>query len=352
MKTPRDSKTVLVSGGAGYIGSHVTRVLRAAGYAPVVIDSLVTGNLWATRHAAAFRKGDVGDRDFVRAVCEEFHPTAALHFAAFIEVGESVDNPGKYFANNRDKAKIFFDVLAENGVRQVVFSSTAAVYGEVTDKPIKESQPARPINPYGQSKLDAETHLRSIPGMNSVALRYFNVAGADPSNGLGEAHYPESHVIPRIILPLIEVPDAVCEALGLAKGFKIFGDDYATRDGTAVRDYIHVLDLADAHVRALKYLRDGGETEIFNLGSGTGFSVSEIVEAARQVLRRPDFVPGIEARRAGDPAMLVADSARARHILGWTTGRGIKIMIDSAASWHRMQIYADTILSKAGMALA
>ncbi|MGA7674124.1 MAG: UDP-glucose 4-epimerase GalE [Rhizomicrobium sp.] len=350
MNTRPDTCVVLVSGGAGYIGSHVSHVLKHAGFTPVVVDSLVNGNLWATRGASAFRKGDIGDADFIRAVCDEVRPMAAIHFAAFIEVGESVKKPEKYFTNNRDKAKVFFDTLAERGVRNIVFSSTAAVYGAVTDcAPIPETCPTRPINPYGQSKLEAETHLRTIENVKSVALRYFNVAGAEPSAGLGEAHFPESHLIPRIVLPLIDAPKGVQEALGLAKGFKIYGTDYPTRDGTAVRDYIHVMDLADAHVRALRYLLAGGATDIFNLGSGSGFSVREIVDAARRTLDRPDFNPGTEARREGDPATLIADGAKTKKVLGWAPERGVDSMIGSAATWHRSQTYAQTIIERANV---
>ena len=343
-----DSGVVLVSGGAGYIGSHVSHVLKHAGFSPVVVDSLVNGYRWATRGASAFRQGDIGDAQFIRAVCQEFRPMAAMHFAAFIEVGESVQKPEKYFTNNRDKAKIFFDTLAERGVKNIVFSSTAAVYGEVTDSaPIREDRTTRPINPYGQSKLDAETHLRTIENVKSVALRYFNVAGALPSADLGEAHFPETHLIPRIVLPLIDAPQAVQKALGLAGGFKIFGTDYPTRDGTAVRDYIHVMDLADAHVRALRYLLRGGPTNILNLGSGSGFSVREIVEAARKTLERADFNPGVEPRRDGDPAFLIADSTKAKEVLDWAPQRGVESMIGSAAAWHHSQTYTDTIVGKA-----
>jgi UDP-glucose 4-epimerase len=342
------SGVVLVSGGAGYIGSHVCHVLKSAGFTPVVVDSLVNGNAWAAQKASAFRCGDIGDAAFIRSVCAEFHPLAALHFAAFIEVGESVQNPEKYFRNNRDKAKIFFDTIVACGVRYIVFSSTAAVYGEVTEsEPIRETRATKPINPYGMSKLEAETHMRSLADVTSVALRYFNVAGAAPDAGLGEAHFPESHVVPRIVLPLIDTPAAVQAALGLSKGFKIFGDDYSTRDGTAVRDYIHVLDLADAHVRALNYLMAGGVSEIFNLGSGAGYSVKEIVAAARRALGRPDFAPAVAPRRAGDPATLIADSTKAKQVLDWSPTRDVEAMIASAAAWHRQPVYAETILAKA-----
>ena len=203
---------------------------------------------------------------------------AALHFAAFIEVGESVADPPKYFENNRDKAKLFFDALAAEGVNKIVFSSTAAVYG-AGEGLLTESHATAPVNPYGQSKLEAETYLRAMPRVTAMALRYFNVAGAAPEAGLGEAHFPESHVIPRIILPLIGAPEKLCDALGLGGGFKIYGGDYATRDGSAVRDYVHVLDLAEAHVAALRHLLAGGKSDVINLGSATGYSVKDIVAA-------------------------------------------------------------------------
>ena len=343
-----NGQVVLVSGGAGYIGSHVALALKQAGFRPVVVDSLVNGNAWAASGTFAFRQGDIGDAGLIAAVCDEFHPVAALHFAAFIEVGESVEKPQKYFENNRDKAKVFFDALAAKGVGHVVFSSTAAVYGEITEPaPILETRATRPINPYGQSKLDAETHLRGIASVRSVALRYFNVAGAAPEAGLGEAHYPESHLIPRVVLPLIGAPAAVVDALGLKGGFRIYGTDYPTRDGTAVRDYIHVMDLADAHIRALRYLLGGGSTDVFNLGSGSGYSVREIFDAARAVLERPDFSPGTAPRRAGDPATLVADSTKAKRVLGWSVTRGIRDMIASAAQWHRLPRYGETIVARA-----
>lgn len=347
MSTQPEQSRILVSGGAGYIGSHTVYALKQAGFAPVVIDSLVKGNVWATKHAVAFRQGDVGDAAFVRAVCDEFRPVAAMHFAAFIEVGESVEQPELYFHNNRDKAKLFFEVLAEKSVGHVVFSSTAAVYGEAAAGPIPEDAPTRPINPYGQSKLEAEQALRSIPGLTTVALRYFNVAGAAPEAGIGETHFPESHVVPRLVLPLIGLPETLLEALRLRGGFKLYGTDYPTPDGTAIRDYIHVCDLAEAHVLALRYLLDGGTTNIFNLGSGSGYSVRQIVDAARKALDLPDYDPGVTERRSGDPAMLVADSAKARRVLGWAPHRGIEEMIRSAAIWHKTATYQDSIRKKA-----
>jgi UDP-glucose-4-epimerase GalE len=341
------SNTILVSGGAGYIGSHAVHVLRRCGFAPIVLDSLVNGHAWATQAAVEFRQGDIADSELVRALVREFKPVAALHFAAFIEVGESVADPPKYFENNRDKAKIFFDALAAEGVNKIVFSSTAAVYG-AGEGLLTESHATAPVNPYGQSKLEAETYLRAMPGVTAMALRYFNVAGAAPEAGLGEAHFPESHVIPRIVLPLIGAPEKLCDALGLGGGFKIYGGDYATSDGSAVRDYVHVLDLAEAHVAALRHLLAGGKSDVINLGSAAGYSVKNIVAAARDVLSRPDFHPPVIARRPGDPAFLVAGADKAAKLLGWKPRRGIAQMIESAAGWHRSETYLRTILAKAG----
>ena len=332
--------TILISGGAGYIGSHAAYVLQQAGMVPVVIDDLSTGNAWATKFGP-FEKGDIGDEPFVRAVCDKYRPAAAMHFAAFIEVGESVKNPAKYFANNRDKASRFFTALKDSGVDKVVFSSTAAVYGEAGGgAAISETASTVPINPYGQSKLDAENFLRSLTGMRSVALRYFNVAGAAPADaGIGEAHKPETHLIPRLLLPLLDTPADILSDLGLGNGFAIYGDDYPTPDGTAVRDYIHVLDLIDAHRRALDYLLKGGATECFNLGSGHGFSVREIVAAAQKELNRPDFNPPIVPRRVGDPARLVASNLKAREILGWQPERSLSSIIKDTVAWHRSARY-------------
>jgi UDP-glucose-4-epimerase GalE len=341
--------TVLISGGAGYIGSHAAYVLKLAGHEPVIIDNLATGNAWATAFGL-FEQGDIGDSDFVRGVCEKYRPVAAMHFAAFIEVGESVNNPAKYFENNRDKAVRFFQTLHRCGVNKTVFSSTAAVYGEVGgEEPIAETTPTKPINPYGQSKLDAEQALRTLDpdGMRSVTLRYFNVAGAAPVRAkLGEAHVPESHLIPRLVMQLIDTPPSLLVAVGLQGGFTVYGDDYPTPDGTAIRDYVHIIDLIDGHVRALEYLLSDGETNIFNLGSGTGYSVNEIVEAARKALDRPDFLPDIAPRRGGDPAVLVAGSQKARDVLGWSPSHSLADILGDAATWHRSALYQATVLAK------
>ncbi|MDD4615664.1 MAG: UDP-glucose 4-epimerase GalE [Alphaproteobacteria bacterium] len=347
---------ILISGGAGYIGSHAAYVLRQQGYDPVVVDNLSTGNAWAASFGP-LEQGDIGDREFICSVCEKYKPVAALHFAAFIDVAESVRNPAKYIENNRDKAAIFFKTLNSCGVKKIVFSSTAAVYGETASVystvggsgPVSELYPTKPINPYGQSKLEAEAYLRMMDadGLRSVTLRYFNVAGAAPLEAqIGEAHLPETHLIPRLVMPLTDMPQSFLSALGMEKDFAIYGSDYSTPDGTAVRDYIHVLDLIDGHVRALVYLLDGGETAIFNLGTGKGYSVSEIVAAARKVLGRPDFMPKIAQRREGDPAVLVASNSKADRILGWKPTRSIHDIINDAAAWHRSSLYQDAMKAK------
>jgi len=341
---------ILVSGGAGYIGSHVVHTLKKAGWAPIVIDDLSNGHKFAAGLAPTFYRGDIADSDLVSSICRKYRPKAAMHFAAFIEVGESVKNPSKYFGNNRDKAAAFFRTLQKEGVKNVVFSSTAAVYGETEDGiALTEDCPTLPINPYGESKLAAEKILQAIPGVNSAILRYFNVAGCAAEAGIGEAHYPETHLIPRIVVPLIGASADIQRLLGLGQGFKIYGDDHDTRDGTAVRDYLHVLDLADAHLRALTYLLQGGKSTIFNLGSGSGYSVKEIVQAARDVLKQPEFAPEVLPKRPGDPATLVANSEKAQKVLGWRATRTVSEMIQSAASWHRTSQYQDAIRAKAAV---
>ncbi|MGB4102219.1 MAG: UDP-glucose 4-epimerase GalE [Alphaproteobacteria bacterium] len=326
------TQTILVSGGAGYIGSHAAYALREAGWTPVVIDNLCHGHTWAAAFGP-FRQGDVGDADFVRAVCAEFNPVALMHFAAFIEVGESVKFPEKYWDNNTERAKRLFATVRECGVRHTVFSSTAAVYGVPEISPLPEDLPLRPINPYGASKLAAEQALRELDGMGSVALRYFNAAGAAPAAvNIGEAHWPESHLLPNAILA----------ALGYKPALTIFGTDYPTPDGTAVRDYVHVRDLAAAHIAALRYLLAGGATTVCNLGCGAGYSVRQVVDMVGDCVGMP--VPAhIGARRAGDPPTLVADSARARQILGWSPHYGLRDIVASAVAWHQGARYRDFI---------
>lgn len=313
---------ILVTGGAGYIGSHVCMALKKVGHEPVVLDSLVKGHEWAVKYGP-FVKADIGDAGAVRAACEAYKPEALIHFAAFIEVGESVENPEKYINNNFHKAKILFDTVRDCGIQNVVFSSTAAVYGTpITQGPIAEDHPLAPINPYGESKLLAENYLRDT-GVNSVALRYFNAAGAAVEEGIGESHNPETHLVPNVLLAGLKVKDEVC----------IFGDDYPTRDGTAMRDYIHVLDLADAHLRALDYLVRGGATNVFNLGTGTGSTVLEVVRAAEKALGQP-IPQNRHPRRAGDPPFLLADASKAKSVLGWSPKRTLDDIVTSALAWH------------------
>lgn len=323
---------VLVSGGAGYIGSHVCCALREAGFTPVVLDDLSHGHEWAVKFGP-FRRGDVGDAELVRAVCAEFAPVALLHFAAFIEVGESVKFPDKYWDNNHARAQRLFTAVRASGVVHTVFSSTAAVYGMPDAALLTEDMPLQPINPYGASKLAAERSLREIEGMRSVALRYFNAAGAAPAEaGIGEAHWPESHLIPNAILA----------ALGHKPALTIFGTDYPTPDGTAVRDYVHVEDLAAAHVAALRYLLDGGATTVCNLGSGNGSSVKQVVEMVGSCLGKP--TPATYGpRREGDPAVLIADATRARRLLGWTPRHNLHAIAASAAVWHQSARYLEAV---------
>jgi UDP-glucose-4-epimerase GalE len=326
---------ILVSGGAGYIGSHTAYALREAGFVPVVMDDLSSGHEWA----AAFgplRMGNIGDAAFVRSVCDEFKPVALLHFAAFIEVAESVKYPEKFWDNNTTRATQLFKTVRDCGVGNVVFSSTAAVYGMVEVSPLTEDLPLQPINPYGETKLAAEQALRSIEGLRSVTLRYFNAAGAAPSDvGIGEAHWPESHLLPNVILA----------ALGKKPPVTVFGTDYPTRDGTAVRDYVHVLDLAAAHIAALRYLLTGQATTVCNLGSGHGASVKEVLDTVGEVLGC--VVPAeYGVRRVGDPATLVADAARAHALLGWKPQYNLRDIVASAAAWHQTTRYAEAVQSR------
>lgn len=322
---------ILLTGGAGYIGSHTALALKMAGYTPVVLDSLVKGHAWAVKYGP-FVRGDIGDAGAVRALCAKYNPAALIHFAAFIEVGESVADPAKYMENNFHKAQRLFDTAAACGIKQMVFSSTAAVYGTPQgDAPLKEDHPLKPINPYGESKLAAENHMRSLAslGVRSMALRYFNAAGAAPvGEGVGEAHDPETHLVPNVILA----------GLGKKDRISVFGTDYPTPDGTAVRDYIYVMDLADAHIRALRYLTDGGATDVCNLGTGKGSSVKEVIAGVERALNRA--VPQThEPRRAGDPPRLVAEASRAREKLGWKPEKTLDQIIDSALAWHRSEAF-------------
>ena len=320
--------SVLVLGGAGYIGSHTVDRLVDQGQDVVVVDSLVTGHRAAVNDKAKFYQGDLADQGFMRKVFTE-NPEidAVIHFAAYSLVAESMKKPLKYFDNNTAGMIKLLEVMNEFDIKNIVFSSTAATYGIPEKMPIMESDPQDPINPYGESKLMMEKIMRwadEAYGTKFVALRYFNVAGAKPDGSIGEDHGPETHLIP-IVLQV---------AQGKRDKLQIFGDDYNTPDGTNVRDYVHPFDLADAHILAVDYLRKGNESNAFNLGSSTGFSNLEIVEAARKVTGK-EIPAEIAPRRGGDPDSLIASSDKAREILGWKPQfDNIERIIETAWAWH------------------
>lgn len=318
---------ILVCGGAGYIGSHNVRALLARGEEPLVMDNFLTGHRQAVPGGVGLYEGDIRDPVALDKVFNENRIEVVLHFAASSLVGESMEKPLAYFNNNVQGMQMLLEAMLRHNVDKIVFSSTAAVYGEPERVPILESEPTRPTNPYGESKLMMERIMDwagQAHGMRSVILRYFNVAGALPGGGIGEDHRPESHLIPLIL----QVP------LGLREQITVFGQDYPTPDGTCIRDYLDVMDLADAHMRAVDHLRRGGESLICNLGNGQGFSVREMIEAARRVTGHK--IPmRAGPRRAGDPARLVASAKRARQVLGWQPRAGIGEIIASAWEWHR-----------------
>ena len=317
--------TVLVTGGAGYIGSHTCLRLAEAGFTPVVYDNLSNGHE-AFVQWGPFERGDIRDGARLDEVFARHKPSAVIHFAALIEVGESAKHPGRFFENNVSGAISLIEAARRAGVDALVFSSTCATYGDPVRVPMDETHPQAPLNPYGRSKLMVEQALADYDryaGFRSIALRYFNAAGADSEGRIGERHHPETHAIPL----------AIEAAMGKRKGFSLFGTDYDTGDGTAVRDYIHVLDLADAHVLALQRLLDGGASEVFNLGTGTGTTVRELIATIRQVSGKP-FDVTEAPRREGDAPVLVADNRKAREGLGWTPRLGLKAIVESAWAWH------------------
>lgn len=319
---------ILVCGGAGYIGSHAVAELLSRNEEVVIIDNLQTGHQEAALKGASFYNGDLRDEAFQRKVFQENEIEAVMHFAADSLVGESVTDPLKYYDNNVYGAVCLLKVMKEFDVKQIVFSSTAATYGEPDRVPIMETDPTDPTNPYGETKLAIEKMLKwseKAYGIRHVVLRYFNVAGAHVDGLVGEDHQPETHLIP-IILQV---------ALGKRDKIMIFGDDYPTADGTCIRDYIHVMDLVDAHILAVERLRKGGESTVYNLGNGTGFSVKEVVETARKVTGCP--IPAeVAERRAGDPAQLIASSEKAVKELGWQPKYAeLETIIDSAWKWFK-----------------
>ncbi|TLX22618.1 UDP-glucose 4-epimerase GalE [Thermomonas fusca] len=302
------SAPILVVGGAGYIGSHMVKRLRRAGFHAVVADDLSSGHREALP-GAPLHVGDIGDGAFVDAVLGEVRPAAVMHFASFIQVGESVADPARYYRNNVTATQMLLDGMRAHGIDKFIFSSTAAIFGDPQYVPIDEAHPKAPINPYGRSKWFVEQMLADYDrayGLKSVCLRYFNAAGADAEGELGECHEPETHLIPLILQV----------ASGRRPHITVHGEDYATADGTCIRDYIHVEDLADAHLLALRQLLAGGDSARYNLGNGNGYSVREVIEAVRRVTGHPiPVVMGM--RREGDPPSLVANARAARAALGW-----------------------------------
>lgn len=334
MQSEITQRAILVTGGAGYIGSHVCKLLARQGYLPVSLDNLVYGHEWAVKWGP-LEVGSLADIGFLASVMQKYRPIAVLHFAAYAYVGESVTDPAKYYSNNVTGTLALLDVCRSFGIDKFVFSSTCATYGIPQKVPISEAQPQDPVNPYGASKLMIERILKDYDhayGLRSVSLRYFNAAGADPDNEIGEHHDPETHLIPLVL-------DA---AAGMRPHITIFGEDYPTTDGTCIRDYIHVTDLATAHLNALELLLDGGETTVLNLGTGAGNSVREVVEMAERVTGRK--VPVIVgARRAGDPPELVADPTRATRILGWTPMHSsLREILETAWKWHQTVMKPNT----------
>lgn len=309
MSASTNRQTVVIAGGAGYIGSHMCRLAQDSGYQAVVVDNLTTGHADAVCPDSILRIGQIGDTEFMRQILREFMPACVLHFAAASLVGESMSEPAKYWQNNLVQTLSLLDTMRECGVNQFIFSSTAAVYGNPIEMLITESHSRLPINPYGQSKLAVENALADYSrayGLRYTTFRYFNAAGAHPDGSLGERHEPETHLIPLVL----QVASRRREVIGR------FGNDFDTRDGSCIRDYVHVQDLSAAHLLALKRLGAGGASATYNLGNGAGYSVTEVIAAARRVTGHAIPVRD-DMRRAGDPPVLVADATLARNELGW-----------------------------------
>ncbi len=324
------SCTVLVTGGAGYIGSHAVRELQQHGYDVIILDNLSCGHQDFVDKAlgAQFIEGDISDRALLNHIFATYPIQAVMHFAAYAYVGESVKNPAKYYRNNVVGSLTLLEAMVAAQVNKMIFSSTCATYGTPDALPILEESPQHPINPYGQSKLMVEQIVQDFTeayGLQSICFRYFNAAGAHPNGDIGEDHDPEPHLIPKILYA----------ALGKGEGITIFGTDYPTPDGTCIRDYVHVMDLARAHVMGLGYLLAGGGSTNFNLGTGHGFSVREMIQTARQVTGQP--IDCVECdRRPGDPPVLIADYTKASNVLGWKAQcSDLKTILDDAWAWHQ-----------------
>lgn len=319
---------VAVLGGAGYIGSHTVYELIDANHEVIIVDNLETGHMEAVHEKAKFYQGDLRDRTFVDSVFDQETVDAVIHFAANSLVGESMVDPLKYYDNNVCGTKVLLESMVAHGIDKIVFSSTAAAYGEPERIPIMEDDRTEPTNTYGETKLSMEKMFKwtaKAHKLRYVSLRYFNACGAHLSGSIGEAHAPETHLIPLIL----QVPNNQREAIN------IFGEDYDTKDGTCIRDYIHVTDLAQAHILAVEYLAKGNDSNIFNLGNGIGFTVREVIETARRVTGHP--IPAvISERRAGDPARLIASSEKAKTVLGWEPKYAdLDVIIKTAWQWHK-----------------
>ena len=318
---------ILVLGGAGYIGSHTVYELVDAGYEVIVVDNLLTGFKEAVHPQAKFYEGDIRDKIFLDNILSKEKIDGVIHFAASSQVGESMKNPLKYYNNNLCGTEVLLESMVEHGIDKIVFSSTAATYGEPESIPILETARTLPTNCYGETKLSMEKMFKWISkahNLRYVSLRYFNACGAHPNGKIGEAHNPETHLIPLVL----QVPN------GKREYISVFGNDYDTEDGTCVRDYIHVNDLAQAHILAMEYLLKGGESNIFNLGNGVGFTVKEVIETARKVTNHTIPIRE-EERRAGDPSVLIASSEKARKVLGWKPQYAdLETIISTAWKWH------------------
>lgn len=318
---------ILVTGGAGYIGSHVLKALLKANHQVITLDNLQKGHLKAVT-GGEFIEGDLADKKLLNQIFQKNKIEGVIHLAADSLVGESMQNPAKYYKNNFHNGINLLEAMVKNDVKNIVFSSTAAVYGEAKQIPIKENNPTQPTNTYGDSKLFFEKALKryqQIYDLNFISLRYFNAAGADPETEIGEAHNPETHLIPLVLQT----------ALGLRDKIYIFGDDYPTRDGSCIRDYIHVNDLAAAHILAIEALNQGKKSSIYNLGNGEGYSVKEVIKTVKKVTNS-DFEVEIAARRAGDPAVLIASSEKIKKDLNWQPQHSeLEKIISTAWKWHK-----------------
>lgn len=322
---------VLVTGGAGYIGSHVVRLLLKKRYEVIILDNLSRGHKESLPQNVIFEEVDLLDKEKLSLVIQKHNIESVIHFAALAYVGESVEDPEMYYRNNVSGSFNLINALKEKGVKHFVFSSTCSLYGNPLTIPISEKENTKPINPYAKTKLMIEQILadyESAYGMKYVALRYFNAAGASVSGEIGESHFPEPHLIPLVLFT----------ALGKRESISIYGDDYPTPDGTCVRDYIHVEDLADAHVKALEYLNKGNSSQIINLGTGDGNSVKEVISVAEEVTGRK-IKSVIAPRREGDPAVLVADNKKAKEVLGWNPNFNLKDIVQTAWQWHQNPKY-------------